>query len=635
MSSLTKTIVLFIAIIFCIRAFSSDNPDYKVSLIAPELLKNAKAVIRNHEITIDVNNDDASEKHTYAITILNKNGYDLSIFQEFYDAYTSISGIHLRIFDSEGKKIRTFGGDDVKDYSAISGFSLYEDNRVKYIDPQYRNYPFTVEFTYKKKLKSLMFLPYWMIYPDYNCAVEKSSLTVILSKNSKVRYYEKNIPQTCKIEEKDGIKTLSWSVINLPAFSEEDFEESLIDYSPIIFLSPEEFEVNGIKGDLRSWQSFGKWRYELHKNKDVLPQETIKRIQELTNGMTTRQKVQKIYEYVQQRTRYVNITVGIGGWQPIDAAMVDRVGYGDCKALSNYTYSLLKAAGVSSYCSLINAGEDGIPIIANFPFQFFNHEILIVPIDNDTLFLECTSPYKPYGHIGSFTDNRLALILGETGGTLIRTRIYKPEENIISSKCFVKLDEEGSGFTNTVTSYSGVHFDGIKELSVQSNDKIKKVLYSQVNISNYVITSFSFDQPDKTKPFIIEKLDLSLDKYATILNKKMIISLNLRNKISEIPNITDQRKSDIVIRRPSIEIDTVEFKIPSGYNIDKVPQEVNLSSEFGDYQAKCIASGYQALYIRKFELKSGRYKLSEANNIKEFYGKVCQADLMKLTLLRK
>jgi len=635
MSSLTKTIVLFIAIIFCIRAFSSDNPDYKVSLIAPELLKNAKAVIRNHEITIDVNNDDASEKHTYAITILNKNGYDLSIFQEFYDAYTSISGIHLRIFDSEGKKIRTFGGDDVKDYSAISGFSLYEDNRVKYIDPQYRNYPFTVEFTYKKKLKSLMFLPYWMIYPDYNCAVEKSSLTVILSKNSKVRYYEKNIPQTCKIEEKDGIKTLSWSVINLPAFSEEDFEESLIDYSPIIFLSPEEFEVNDIKGSFKTWNDFGKWIIELNKNRDTLLVATFNNLNEITKDMSIREKIQKIYEYMQKRTRYVSIHVGIGGWQPFDALTVDRLAYGDCKALSNYTHTLLKAVGVPSFYTLIMAGENAPHTISEFPSQFFNHVILTVPVEKDTLFLECTNPYMPFGHIGSFTDNRKALMITDKGGVLIHTRIYKPEENIISSKSQVNLDNEGSGFTNINTSYSGVHFDGIKELSVQSNDKIKKVLYSQVNISNYVITSFSFDQPDKTKPFIIEKLDLSLDKYATILNKKMIISLNLRNKISEIPNITDQRKSDIVIRRPSIEIDTVEFKIPSGYNIDKVPQEVNLSSEFGDYQAKCIASGYQALYIRKFELKSGRYKLSEANNIKEFYGKVCQADLMKLTLLRK
>jgi len=94
---------------------------------------------------------------------------------------------------------------------------------------------------------------------------------------------------------------------------------------------------------------------------------TIEKVHTLVKGISDeREKIKLIYKYLQSKTRYVSIQLGIGGWQPIEASVVDQVGYGDCKALSNYAISLLKEAGIKAYFALVNSGSSFTQIRETF-----------------------------------------------------------------------------------------------------------------------------------------------------------------------------------------------------------------------------------------------------------------------------
>lgn len=94
---------------------------------------------------------------------------------------------------------------------------------------------------------------------------------------------------------------------------------------------------------MSSWQSYGIWQNSLLTGRDQLAEPIKLKLRELTAGCNTpREKVQAVYNYLAETTRYVSIQLGIGGLQPIAASDVCRAGFGDCKGLSNYTHAMLK-----------------------------------------------------------------------------------------------------------------------------------------------------------------------------------------------------------------------------------------------------------------------------------------------------
>jgi len=58
----------------------------------------------------------------------------------------------------------------------------------------------------------------------------------------------------------------------------------------------------------------------------------------------------------------------------------------------------LSAANIDSYYSLVGAGYHVPPLDTMHVSNEFNHVILCVPFNSDTIWLECTSGQTPFGY---------------------------------------------------------------------------------------------------------------------------------------------------------------------------------------------------------------------------------------------
>ncbi|RZL30040.1 MAG: DUF3857 domain-containing protein, partial [Pedobacter sp.] len=172
--------VLLILLFISTFQFSFAQENYDADLIPSALRNRANATIRNEETVVDMRSrDNVLYSVKQAITVLNKNGDENARLVLFYDKNTAIKSIKGEVFNEFGKLTHKFSQSDFKDESAVQGFSLFEDNRVKHFLPAVNSYPYTVVYTYEIRFKQNLNIPNWIPKPSADVAVEKSTYTFI------------------------------------------------------------------------------------------------------------------------------------------------------------------------------------------------------------------------------------------------------------------------------------------------------------------------------------------------------------------------------------------------------------------------------------------------------------------------
>lgn len=620
------------------QAFSTAELKYPVSEIPPLLLEGAHSVIRTkQEIFRVVALGEANVKVKKVVTILNEKGRNDGNLVIHYDKLTKINSIKGNIYDASGKLISKVKSNEIRDISAISNFSMYEDNRVKIYEIKNYSYPFTVEYEYEYQDKKLVSYP--TFYPVYkeHLSVQAAELQVLLPKGFSIRYKSANALLEPEIISDDKESSYSWKFSDIPVYKQEVLGPKMYDAVPMIYTAPNEFEMAGYKGDMSSWESFGKWYFLLNNKRDELSDETVIKMKELTKNLPDDlSKIKLIYQYLQSTTRYVSIQLGIGGLQPFEASTVEKYGYGDCKALTNYTKALLNSVGISSYYTLVNAGSDAKEVLSDFPSHQFNHAFLCVPLQNDTIWLECTSQKNPFGFLGSFTSDRKVLLITEEGGKLVKTSKYTQEQNFQIRKVDINLQKDGNAIAEVSTLFSGLQYDNVDGQLHYSQEEQKKRLYKQLDIPSFEIDEFSYVTEKDIYPVIKEKLKLKVRNCGSVSGKRIFLTPNLMNKVSYTAVSKNKpRETDVYLDYNFYDVDTITYRLPEGFYAESFPESVSISTEFGQYKTTYLNEENKIIYIRELKMKKGRYPAASFEDYEKFRKEISRLDRIKLVLVNR
>ncbi len=620
---------------------SAQESIFLSSLTIPKsLTTNANAVLRLEENNIVLNSyKSMNVKYKRVVTVLNKKGNtNVDAFLHF-DKNVGVKKLSAIVYNKFGKQLKKIKKKDFMDVSAVSGGTLYSDSRVYYLDYTPISYPYTVVFEYEYETSNTAFLTDWRPLKGYYISTEKSVYSLSWKEDIEIRSKEKNF-EGFAIKNNSSSTQLSYSVENVAAVRKEALSPDFKFIAPRVLVAANKFHLEGVDGYASNWKEFGIWYAKslLHDTSD-LSEETKSEVRKMVSGVDDPiEKAKIIHKYMQEKTRYISVQIGIGGWKPMLASEVDRLGYGDCKALTNYTKALLEAVDVTSYVTIIYGDSRRKRSIDDgFMAMQGNHAILAIKDKEDLVWVDCTSQVDPFGFVAGFTDDRMALVVKPGGGEMIRTIRYTEEENHLLTKAVCKLDTIGnlSGEVEIKargTQYSD-RYGSAFNLETSSKKEIEK--YYKENYWDY-INNLSLEKStfsnDKEKVVFSENVSVQAEAYATISGDRILVAPNVFNKVTYVPKRYRNRKQNVVIERGYLDEDEIIVKLPKGYKIEAKPDDVDLKTKFGTYSFSISTINDELVYKRKLLMIEGVHPKEEYVNYRSFRKQIKKLDNSKIIL---
>lgn len=625
-------LVLFLTSFTCI---SQEDPLLVSFLVPVELSKNSNAVVRWDEVDIEVK---AYDKMVYTnkriVTILNSSADSKHGAVMHYNDNTNIKKLEAKIYNSVGKEIKKFKKGDFEDVSAVSGATLYSDNRVKYMNYTPTTYPYTVVFETEVEFRSTAFLYGWKPLEGYYTSTQNSDYKITNSSGIPINIKTTNF-EGYNIEK---IGEYHYSAKNLNAITPEAYSPDFFKFAPELKASLTEFDMEGVKGTNNNWQEFGKWMNDkLIQGTRVLPEQVKQEVKSLTaNATSNLEKAKIVYQYMQDKTRYISVQIGIGGWKPMLASDVDRLGYGDCKGLSNYTKALLDEVGVQSYYAIIYGDRDIRNIDRSFSSVQGNHAVLCVEDNSDYVWLECTSQTTPFGYNANFTDDRDALIITPEGGKIVHTTIYNTEDNLLDTKASVTLSETGDVAATIVLKSYGTQFGyhyGIQGQTVKEQKLHYKDYWSYIN--GLKLNAMEYTN-DKDSIVFTEKITLNAERYASKSGSRLLLQPNFFNRRETSPQRYQERKIPFEMERGYTDVDSYEIALPENFEVEALMDDVTIKNKFGEYAVSISQNPqHKLVYNRRFIINKGTYQKEDYESFREFILEVVKNDQAKIVLKSK
>lgn len=602
--------------------------------IPEELSKNAYAVIRKDETIVNfLAPNKVERKKDFIITVIDRSGIDYAQAVEFYSPQIKINQLDVVYYDQWGKLIKKFKEKDFLDQSYIPNGQMYADYRVKYLNYVPTKYPFTVHIK-SQITNTSTWIPSWTPLTRDHVSIESSTFTLNNPKNLKIHSKELNLKEYGIASQNPSESKIHYELKNQKPHALEDLMPVYSQIFPNVEFSAEEFEIDGVKGKFSNWSEMGKWYNQLLSGtQDLTPSQKSFFQNLVKDAKSDKEKVQILYKYLQNKTRYIGVQLGIGGLKPFPASYVESKSYGDCKALTNYMQSILDAVGIKSYYTIVQSGrrEDFHTDFASIAQG--DHVILYVPLENEDIWLETTSQQSAFNYLGSFTDNRNVLVIYPEGGKIMKTQKFPYQNNTEKTTGKFEVLPDGKMLGQFESVFGGLQYQQNMRVYFEPAKDQRRILMSRYSsLPNLTIQSYDLNN-NWEEALFTQKLELESQQFSKTFGNNMTVNILPIGSLSSSLKKSNSRNYPFEIQYGSLDEMVFELKIPNHYKMDGVFDPIELTTEFGSYQLSLQQNSDQTFTItRKLTIKEGIYSKDKFNDYVEFRRKIASFDNSKILL---
>ena len=577
------------------KTLKEKYPDDHVALesstdyVSFDFNKKTSKVTVNHEMNESlINMDSRADIQKYCF-------YDgQSRIEEFSIKYKNKRDAGFFVLDEAYTSNDLFHNDTRVKYTGLDfplqGYKYYttiikEYDDIKYFTKLYFNdqYP-----AVKKVIK--IEIPYWLDLELKELNFEGYTIKKHVTKDPKKK-----------------VNIHTYTLEDVPAmFKEENAPGPTYIYPHILILAKSYTFDDQTENIFKSTQDLYNW-YKSLVNSLENDNSVIKdKVTELTaNATTDEEKIKAIYYWVQDNIRYIAFEDGIAGFKPDEASNVYAKKYGDCKGMANLTKQMLIEAGFDARLTWI--GTKRIAYDYSTPsLSVDNHMICTLFKDGKTIFLDGTEKFNAFGEYANRIQGKQVLI--EDGDEFILQHVptTKAEFNkeLINYDLTLTDDQISGAVGKTYKGESRssllYYFHTLKTdkkdefLEWYLNRGDSNIKVSNINTSDLLDRDLSIDI----------SYDIEIKNAVSAFDNDIYIDLDFDKQFSNYS--FDKRKTNFIFGSKQDLESTTSLKIPSGYKVSHLPENITVSSQNYDMSVEFSEQNNAIVYKKLFKIKNAK-----------------------------
>lgn len=598
--------------------------------------------LKRHEyIKVDLKKDDFTIEKTVSESAKYQTAKKLYFANEsiHYDSFSVIEDIDAYTYHPETNK--TTKVDYIETKRAFDNGIFYSDQESKnFIFPAVRKGAVT-NLSYKEVIKDPHFMGLFRL--GTFVPTKEAKLTVEFPKNVSIGYIDfhtEGINVDFKQTTKGNNNLYTWSINDIQGFQGEDDSEEPLYFLPHIIVYIKSYEHKGKTHNvLNDVKDLYKWYSSLVERVDANDLNKVYKIAEdITKDLTTKhEKAEAIFNWVQDNITYVAFEDGLGGFIPRGAASVCDKRYGDCKDMANLLFEMLNHVGVDAYRTWIGT--------RNRPYSYYevptpmvdNHMITAAVIEKDTIFLDATDSYVPYGMPSGFTQTKEALIgIDATNFNIVKVPTQDASKSISKITSDIRL-ENGSIKVHEKRLLSGYEkVDMVSDYTYKKADKTEEeFLNTTLSLGNNKTkyTNISKTHFDNSNIPLELSYDLNIDNYAKSVGKKTFINLNIdktlsKSKIDDIENRKYSKKIDYKFEKQY----TTTFTVPEGYKVSSLPKDLSFEHQNYSFKINYTQEGSKIIQHKNLKINTLSIQKPEFESWNAFIKSLIKAYKKSITI---
>lgn len=524
-----------------------------------------------------------------AIKVLNQRGreQEAEVKVPYNGSYETVKLIRARTLRPNGEVV------EVKPTEVRNGVASegYDDARVLSFSMPAVEPGCVIEYEYVTEQKTSPlpgnFWFHWYFQGGFDpVLLTRLRITVPKSLNLARRLRNSATEPTIRLAPDGKSATYTWEEKNVPPLSTEPLMPPIERQLPKLTVST-----------VPSWQSVADWYTKLAQGA-MQPDASVATLaRELTKSCRTdEEKAKAIFYYVQDKTRYVAIELGISAYQPRPASRTLTVQYGDCKDMATLLVALLRSAGLTAYPVLLQANEP-FPQQTELPSPHaFNHALCQVQLGGKTYWLDATAQVCRFGDIPQ-ADRGVEVLVIKDGKAVFETIPGgAPEDEVSEQRVALTLDSEGAATGNvTITGRGDTELSLRANFLVKSPDETKQyteALLGTIGVNPSVARYTLSEVPNRDIPLTLQA-EARFPSWANVSGELLIFKARPDQATSAYasPFTQESRLYPIYQSQSRLTRAVLEVTIPAGYSFLYVPKTLSAESALGSFQRTVTQDG--------------------------------------------